>query len=75
MFEHGSPKGVEFDTTTPRVVKVEVSPPAPIIPLPEMKQQFRVVATYADGTQRDVTAEAYVDSGNIEVRRRPISTG
>ena len=48
-------------------VKVEVSPPAPIIPLPKMKQQFRVVATYADGSQRDVTAEAFVESGNIEV--------
>jgi hypothetical protein len=60
-------QGAKFDRDAPRVAKIEVSPSAPIIPLPNMKQQFRVVATYADGSQRDVTAEAFVESGNIEV--------
>ncbi len=60
-------EGAAFDEKATRVVKVEVSPPAPIIPLPKMTQQFRVIATYADGTQRDVSAEAFVESGNIEV--------
>ena len=31
------------------------------------KQQFRVTATYADGSTRDVTAEAFLDSSNTEV--------
>ncbi len=59
-------QGAPLDRASPRVAKVEISPPNPTIPLPRMKQQFRVTATYTDGTQRDVTAEAYVDSGNIE---------
>ena len=29
--------------------------------------QFRVVATYSDGKTRDVTAEAFIDSGNGDV--------
>ena len=31
------------------------------------KQQIRVLATYADGEVRDVTREAFVESGNTEV--------
>ena len=32
-----------------------------------MKQQIIVTATYVDGTKRDVTREAFVESGNIEI--------
>ena len=32
-----------------------------------MKQQMAVYATYTDGTVRDVTAEAFLDSSNTEV--------
>ena len=32
-----------------------------------MTQQMRVLATYADGTVRDVTLEAFIESGNTEV--------
>ena len=60
-------QGAAFDADAPRVAKIEVSPSAPIIPLPKMKQQFRVMATYSDGSQRDVSGEAFVESGNIEV--------
>ena len=39
------------------------------------KQQIRVLATYADGEVRDVTREAFLESGNTEVAtaepRRP----
>src|SRR5207244_3353772 len=31
------------------------------------RQQMRVVASYADGVVRDVTAEAFVESGNADV--------
>ncbi|MDP7017508.1 MAG: DUF1549 and DUF1553 domain-containing protein, partial [Pirellulaceae bacterium] len=33
----------------------------------DARQQFRVLATYADGEVRDVTSEAHISSGNIEV--------
>ena len=35
--------------------------------MPGMKQQIAVMATYADGAVRDVTAEAFIESSNTEV--------
>lgn len=52
---------------SPRVVAIEVQPQNPMIPLPNMKQQISVTATYSDGKKRDVTREAFIESGNIEV--------
>jgi hypothetical protein len=60
-------QGSKFDVDSPRVAKLEVLPQNPVIPLPKMKQQMVVLATYTDGTVRDVTAEAFVESGNIEI--------
>ena len=37
------------------------------MPLPGMKQQMAVLATYTDGTVRDVSAEAFLESSNTEV--------
>lgn len=59
--------GVKLDREAPRVTQIEIFPQDPVIPLPEMKQQFRIVATYADGRTRDVTAEAFVSSSNTDV--------
>jgi hypothetical protein len=41
-------------------------PKTATIPLPEMKQQLAVYATYSDGSTRDVTSEAFIESSNIE---------
>ena len=59
--------GVKLDLNTPRVTKIDVFPQNPVVQLIGAKQQLRVVATYADGRTRDVTREAFVDSGNTEV--------
>jgi hypothetical protein len=59
--------GATFAPDTPRVVKIELQPASPRIPRAGMKQQMRVLATRADGTVRDVTREAFIESGNIEV--------
>ena len=59
--------GVKLDLTAPRVKAIEVIPAVVSIPVIGMKQQFAVVATYADGRKRDVTAEAFLDSSNTEV--------
>ncbi len=59
--------GVKFDPNTIRPAKIEIFPPGPVIQLPGMKQQMRVLATYRDGTVRDVSAEAFIDSSNTEV--------
>ena len=59
--------GVQLDTNSARVTKIEIFPQGITIPLPQMSQQMRVVATYADGTRRDVTAEAFIDPSDIEI--------
>jgi len=60
-------QGMKLDLDAPRVTKIEVFPINPVVARPEMKQQMTVLATYADGSTRDVTREAFIESGNIEV--------
>ena len=59
--------GARLDMAAPRVSGIEVLPVNPVIPEPGARQQFRVVATYSDGKRRDVTAEAFLESGNSDV--------
>ncbi|MGH7943725.1 MAG: DUF1549 and DUF1553 domain-containing protein, partial [Opitutaceae bacterium] len=59
--------GAKLDLATPRVTKIELSPRNPVLQAIGSKQQMRIIATYADGRQRDVTAEAFVESGNLDV--------
>ena len=59
--------GVKIDLTTPRVTSIDIFPKGPVIPLPKMKQQMIVLATYADGSMRDVSAEAFVETSNGDV--------
>jgi hypothetical protein len=60
-------QGVKLDLNAPKVSKIEVTPALNVIPLPGMKQQLTVWATYKDGTKRDVSAEAFLESSNTEV--------
>ena len=59
-------QGVKLDLSAPRVTKIEVFPVNPIVPREGMKQQITVMATFADGLVRDVTKEAFIESGDIE---------
>ncbi|PHR98976.1 MAG: hypothetical protein COA78_25495 [Blastopirellula sp.] len=59
--------GVKLNTEVPRVASIELFPKNPIIARANTTQQFVVVATYTDGTTRDVSADAFIESGNIEV--------
>jgi hypothetical protein len=60
-------QGVKLDLNAPRVTKIEVRPEHPVLPLIGSEQQMTVWATYADGSRRDVTAEAFLTSSNTEV--------
>jgi hypothetical protein len=60
-------QGVKLDLNAPRVVSLEVLPRSNVVPLPGMKQQAAVYATYSDGAVRDVTLEAFLESSNTEV--------
>jgi hypothetical protein len=58
--------GVKLDLSAPRVNSIDIFPKGPVVPLPGMKQQMAVLAHYNDGSTRDVTAEAFVESSNTE---------
>jgi hypothetical protein len=60
-------QGVKLDLDAPRVRSLEVFPKNPIINRIGQKQQFAVLASYADGRVRDVTAEVFIESSNTEV--------
>lgn len=59
--------GVQIKLDGPRVTAIEIQPKNPVIAMPDMAQQMIVMATYSDGTVRDVTAESFIESGQIEV--------
>ncbi len=60
-------QGAKLDLKTPRVTSIEVFPKNPVIERVGGRQQMRVVARYADGYVKDVTAEAFLESGNGDV--------
>ena len=60
-------QGAGLTMETPRVTGITVQPQNPVVERIGSTQQIRVVATYADGSSRDVTREAFMESGNTEV--------
>jgi WD40 repeat protein/mono/diheme cytochrome c family protein len=60
-------QGGRLEEAAPRVTGIKVFPAAAEIDAAGRRQQFRVVAEYADGRTRDVTREAFLESGNNEV--------
>lgn len=77
LFDAGSPyhgivrnwiaQGAKLDLETRRVESITIEPQNPVVQLAGAQQQVRVVAIYDDGSSRDVTREAFVESGNTEV--------
>lgn len=55
------------DQNSNRPVSISVSPVNPVIQTIGSMQQMRVIATYPDGSTRDVTAESFLESGNTDV--------
>jgi hypothetical protein len=60
-------EGVKLDLSSPRIARIEVSPTRGVLPLPGMKQQMGVMATFSDGSVRDVSAEAFIETSNGDV--------
>ena len=59
--------GAVLNAESEKVSRIELSPQNPVIQTIGSSQQMRIVAYYADGTQRDVTQETFIEIGNIEV--------
>jgi hypothetical protein len=58
--------GAMLDTNSAKAVKISLLPANPVVRQIGARQQMRVVAEYPDGTTRDVTQEAFIESGNTE---------
>ncbi|MFH5805377.1 DUF1549 domain-containing protein [Alienimonas sp. DA493] len=59
--------GAHLDLNAPRVASIALTPADPVLERAGETVQFGVVATYADGSTRDVTREAFVETGDGEV--------
>ncbi len=59
--------GAVLDSITNPVVALDVEPKNPVIQQADHQQSFRIIATFTDGNQRDVTLEAVIESNNLEV--------
>ncbi len=59
--------GATLDLNSPRVARIEIFPQYPVVQKIGSRQQMRIVATYSDGVTRDVTSEAFIESGNTDV--------
>ncbi|MEW4563590.1 DUF1549 and DUF1553 domain-containing protein [Bremerella sp. JC770] len=59
--------GVQLNLDAPKVEKIKIYPANPTVPLPGMSQQFAIYATLTDGRVIDVTDDAFIESGDIEV--------
>jgi WD40 repeat protein len=59
--------GATLNLETPRVKLITLEPVNPVIDQVGQTCEMQVTATYADGSTRDVTREAFIESGNTEV--------
>ena len=59
--------GAKLDLNSSRVSGITVHPVNPVVQQVGARQQMRVVATYEDGSQKDVTQEAFIESGNTDI--------
>jgi WD40 repeat protein len=80
VLEPGSPRyelvrqwiadGAQYNSAAPRVVGIEVAPLNPVVDAPGETVAVKVTARYSDGGTRDVTADAFVESGDTDRDRR-----
>ncbi len=67
MLEQWIAEGCQYKADASRVANIEIYPSTPMLQLRHDQQQLIVIATYTDGTTRDVTREAVFETSNFEV--------
>ena len=67
VLEQWVAEGCQYKPEAARVASISIYPPTPTLQLRHDQQQLIVIATYADGTARDVTREAVFETSNFEV--------
>ncbi|MBI1370267.1 MAG: DUF1549 domain-containing protein [Planctomycetes bacterium] len=61
--------GAKLHLDVPRVRQIALTPINPTVDKAGDAQAMKVVATYSDGSTREVTHEAFIDSGNTDVAK------
>ncbi len=59
-------EGARYNAQALRVVSISLSPQNPVVNAPGETVAMKVIAKYSDGSERDVTEDAFVDSGDAE---------
>tara|TARA_Y100001934_G_scaffold128247_1_gene155783 strand:+ start:13229 stop:18241 length:5013 start_codon:yes stop_codon:yes gene_type:complete len=59
--------GCDLELKSSKVQSIEVFPKNPVVQDIGGSQQVRVIATYANGEKRDVTAESFVETSNQDI--------
>jgi hypothetical protein len=60
-------QGAAFRGDAPRATSLSIAPAEPLADLPGEQVALEVTAHYADGSTRDVTQDAFYESGDLEV--------
>ncbi|HVJ87868.1 MAG TPA: DUF1549 domain-containing protein [Caulifigura sp.] len=60
-------EGAKVDLSHSKPTRIDVYPTNPVVQMIGSRQQVRVVASFADGRQRDVSRECFIESGNTDV--------
>ncbi|MEM7474718.1 MAG: DUF1549 domain-containing protein [Planctomycetota bacterium] len=59
--------GAKLNLESKKVARIEIFPTKPVIGREGSWQQFRVMASYPDGSTRDVTHESFIETGDKEI--------
>lgn len=60
-------EGARYNPDAPRVVSITLAPQTPVVDDAGQTIAMQVLARYADGSERDVTEDAFIESGEIEI--------
>jgi hypothetical protein len=67
VLEQWIAEGCQYTPDAARVASIAIYPPTPMLQLRHDQQQLIVIASYTDGSTRDVTREAVFETSNFEV--------
>jgi hypothetical protein len=59
-------EGARYNAEAPRVVSISLSPQNPVLNAAGETVDMKVTAQYSDGSQRDVSEDAFISSGDAE---------
>lgn len=59
--------GAKLNPAANKVTSIRIIPENPVLDVANATQQMKIEATYADGSVKDVTREAFITSGDTEV--------